>query len=375
MTDHEVEDFVRDTFRDHEHLVGDAATRLLPSVRTRRQRRTTTRSAAVALAAVAVIGGTVVAANALSTPGRTPEPSASATQGTVPAGWRVESAAGIEVAVPADWAVNDYGCGQTNRPSYVLNGGSYWACFTPEPSDKQIAQIMTPVTTVDDVKGAGLGGLAERQVFVNGVAATRAEGRITDGRFAGWLFLGPRRGAVVTKTLDPTVTRQILDSVRLVDGVDSVGCATRAPAAARPPVVPLTTASPAFVGPEPTAISICHYGMREPEGTPQQTMLLDWSTRITGDDAHTLAALLNAAPPGTNRDGPAHECRETNLLPLRPDIVLRLWNGDKVIDTVWVTYSSCTGRGLDNGTRHAQVSHTLLRIMHAGYTLQADIPR
>src|SRR3954468_16232592 len=90
MTDHEVEDFVRDTFRDHEHLVGDAATRLLPSVRTRRQRRTTTRSAAVALAAVAVLGGTVVAANALSPPGRTPEPSASATQGTVPAGWRVE---------------------------------------------------------------------------------------------------------------------------------------------------------------------------------------------------------------------------------------------------------------------------------------------
>jgi hypothetical protein len=376
MTDHDVEVLVRDTFRAHEHLVGDAATRLLPAVRARRRRTTTVRAAGIALAAVTAVAGTVLTVAAQPSAGPSPVPSAGASQGMVPAGWRVRSAAGVEVAVPADWAVNDYGCGMTDRPSYVLNEGSPSLCSTDEPPNKQFAQLWTtPMAVSDIVRQTDFGGLAQREVLVNGAPATRAEGPLADGRYAGWLWLGSRGVTVFTKTLDPTVNRQILDSVRLVDTVDSVGCATRVPSPARPPA----GTRPTFVIPEPDAISICHYGVREPEGTPQRTMLLAASTRISGADARNLAALLNAAPPGTNQDAPANQCMETNLLPLTADVVLHLWVGDEVVDRVWVTYSSCTDRGLDNGARRAQISHTLLRAIRehvrAGYHLRAEIPQ
>jgi hypothetical protein len=375
MTDRDVEVLVRETFRNHEDLVGDAVTRLLPGVRARRRRRITIRSAAVGLAAVAAIGGTAVTVNLLPTAGPSPVPSASASQGTVPPGWRVEGAAGVEVAVPADWAVNDYGCAMSDRPSYVLNSGSPALCATEEPPNKQIAQIWTPPLTVTDLAmWTEYRGLAQREVIVNGVPAIRAEGLLADGRYGGWIWLGPGRATVFTKTLDPTVGRQILDSVRLVDGVDSVGCSIRVPSPASPPA----GARPTFVIPEPTAISICHYGVGEPAGTPQRTILLDASARITGTDARNLAALLNAAPAGRNQDAPADKCVEERPLPQAADVVLHLWVGDEIVDNVWVIYSSCTNRGLDNGARQAQISHTLLRAIrdhvHAGYHLRADIP-
>jgi hypothetical protein len=365
VTDNDVEVFVRDTFRTHEYLVGDAATRLLPGVRTRRRRRTIVRSAAIALAAVALAGGAVVAVIQRPTAGPPPEPLASPSQGTVPAGWRVHSAGGVEVAVPADWAINDYGCGMTSRPTYALGGGNELFCHTPEPPDKQIANLWG-FATVSDIIGytPAYAGLAQREVLVDGIQATRAEGQLADGRYGGFILLGTRSMAILTKTLDPAVNRQILDSVRLVDGVDSFGCATGKPAPASPP----GGARPTFVLPDPTAISICYYGGK----------VLTASTKITGAAARQLAALLNAAPAGPNPDAPANQCTEINPLPLTADMVLHLWAGDETVDNVWVSYSGCTGRGLDNGARRAQISHTLLRTIrnhvHAGYHLRADIP-
>jgi hypothetical protein len=83
------------------------------------------------------------------------------------------------------------------------------------------------------------------------------------------------------------------------------------------------------------------------------------------------------APAGANLDAPADQCVETNLLPLTADVVLFLWVGDEIVDKVWVFYSACTGRRLDNGARQAQISHTLLRAIadhvHTGYHLRAEI--
>jgi hypothetical protein len=323
-----------------------------------------------ALAIVAVLAATLVASGL---PTHTAASSPVAEASPVPAGWRVESSVGVEVAVPADWVVNDYGCGMTDRSTIVRNGGqSPLACATPEPATKQLAAIEHRFMTQYGHSGSDLyPGLAERNVMINGISGTRAEGNLDDGRHAGWIWLPARQVAVLVKTRNPATTRQILDSVRLVD-VDSAGCETHRPE----PTPPSRGSRSTFVNPNPTAISICHYGSR-PWGSDTPADLLDASTKITGVDARHLAALLNAAPVGANPDAPAHQCREN--LPVLADVVLHLWDNDGTGNSVWIAYASCTQRGLYNGASRAQMSHTILQLIrrevHAGYSLKADIPQ
>jgi hypothetical protein len=338
------------------------------------------RLSVVALAVVTVLGATLIASGppTHAAPSASPSPSpAQASQGTVPAGWRVESSVGVEVAVPADWVVNDYGCGMTGRSTIVRHGGeSPLACLTPEPPTKQVAQIERRVMSQHGYSGRDpYPGLAERSVVIDGVPGTRAEGTLDDGRHAGWIWFPTREIAVLVKTRDPVTTRQILDSVRLVVGVDGAGCETRRPAPTPPPRGTGST----FVTSVPTAISICHYGSR-PWGSGMPADLdeaVEASVKITGDDARQLATLLNAAPAGANLDALADECREN--LPVVADVVLHLWVGDTVVDSVWIAYASCTQRGLYNGASRAQMSHSILRLIaravHAGYHVKADIPR
>ncbi len=47
---------------------------------------------------------------------------------TAPAGWRIESSLGLEIEVPADWAVNDIRCNQTSAPSVVRDSDVEPAC-------------------------------------------------------------------------------------------------------------------------------------------------------------------------------------------------------------------------------------------------------
>ncbi len=370
MTDHDVETFVRDTFRDHERLADGAGARLLPAVRLRTRRRGLRRLAGTALTALAVLLGTAVTLSLAPAGAPSPSPSPTVSQGTVPAGWRVESSIGLEVAVPADWVLDNYGCGMTGASTVVRHGlESPLLCSSPEPPGKEIAAI----ERVSADGGAGplplYGGIAERALSLGGTPARRAEGLLRDGRSAGWVHVPDRGLAVVVKTRDPAVTRQILDSVRLVGTVDHAGCELRQPAPAPGP----GTAGATFVTPAPTAVSICYYAGSD----GSLPMVMQASARIGGEDARHLAEVLNAAAPGPNPDAPAGECMETH--PPAADVVLHLWAGDEVVDSVWVTYGTCTQRGLSNGAERAQMTHTLLRLIrdhvHAGYYLRADIPQ
>jgi hypothetical protein len=372
-----METLVRETFREHEHLVEGGGARLLPAVRARTARRNATLSAAVALTVVAVLGAAVATVSLVPAARPGPAPSASASHGHVPAGWRLESSVGVQIAVPGDWTINDYGCGMTDRPTVVRGGDSRPMCYTPEPPTKQIADIQLRVLTPNGYTIGALplhSGLPERSVSIGGVPATRAEGRLEDGRYGGWIWVPSRTVAVVVTTLDAGTVRQILDSTDLVD-VDHAGCATRRPA----PTPPTGATRATFVTPNPTEISICHYGpsplteTRLPDGIPQ----LDASARITGDAALALAAVLNAAPAGPNPDAPAGRCQEDRAV--LADAVLHLRIGDQSVGTVWITYSTCTQRGLYNGASRAHITHGLLRMIqshvHAGYSLRADIPQ
>jgi hypothetical protein len=359
MIDHEVEEFVRETFRDHEHLVNGALVPLLPAVRTRTRRRGWIRLTSIIIATLGVLSGAVITLS-LSP--------ATSGQGMVPAGWRVESSVGVEVATPSDWVLDDYGCGMTAAPTVLRSGlESPLDCFTLEPTRKQIASTQQVGADAQTGPLPLLAGLAEHGMLLDGVAATRAEGRLGDGRSAGWIWVPARNVAVVVKTLDPTTARQILDSVRLVDTVDHAGCTLREP-------VPASASGPAgstFVTPNPTAVSICYYPTRNPP------TMLDASTKIGGEDARQLANVLNDAAPGPNADAPADQCVDDR--PLVAELVLHLWVGDKIVNTVWITYSTCTHRGLFNGSQYAQITHTLLRLIqqeaHVGYILRADIPQ
>jgi hypothetical protein len=82
--------------------------------------------------------------------------------------------------------------------------------------------------------------------------------------------------------------------------------------------------------------------------------------------------MLNAAPPGRNPDRPARTCDAAADSP-DPDAVLLTENG-----TLRIRFSSCTGRGIDNGAGTAQASRgivqTIMAPIHAGYPVNGDLP-
>lgn len=67
----------------------------------------------------------------------------------VPAGWQVHRAHGVELAVPADWPLNDLGCGNPDRPQPSLLTGignalpAMVGCdgFGPQPPGIEFVQV------------------------------------------------------------------------------------------------------------------------------------------------------------------------------------------------------------------------------------------
>jgi hypothetical protein len=169
---------------------------------------------------------------------------------------------------------------------------------------------------------------------------------------------------VEVRTRDATTTRSILDSVRLVD-VDHVGCPTRRPGSTAKPGAPGADTVPA----QPAAVGVCFYG-------DWASDRLQSSTELTGGRAAQAAAAVTNASPGGNPDQPADRCLETH--PPAPDLVLLVRDNAGRVTVVRITFSSCTGRAIEYGTRRAQVSQSLLRLLmeplHTGYGFSGDLP-
>jgi hypothetical protein len=205
-------------------------------------------------------------------------------------------------------------------------------------------------------------------VLIGGAPATRAEGRIADGRYEAWVVVPAYWPVVVVaRTGDPVIARRIVDSVRLVDP-DHNGCRQLRPARpAGSTRVPLPSGT-TFVPVASTHISICLYG-------PGQTGVVRASGRQTGAAARALAALLNSAPPGPNPDEPASGCQ--HVTDVWADLVVFL-RADQQTTTVWIGYTQCNGRGMDNGTHIAQVTRRVIDAVHdllrKGYGTSGDLP-
>lgn len=273
----------------------------------------------------------------------------------------MESSLGVQIEVPAHWAVNDYGCNMSDKPTVVRGGGVVLSCLTPEKATKEVAEIgLIPQ------KGSGADpAFPRRPVSLDGVSAERSEGRGADGRFFGWVSIPSQKVLVSVRTHDPAVTRRILDSVK-VAAVDPNGCSAKRPAGRRPKAT-RPDAQSAMVPPNPTSISICYYGT---DGDALQA-----STRLSGEKAVALAAALNGAASGPNPDADPKTCLHPPAPP-PADIVL-LADDTSGPTTVFFTFSGCVGRGLDNGAKRGQVKKSLIQLvmgpLQIGYAFNGDL--
>jgi len=363
MTEDETEALVRETFRSREHLVAgrnhvDLLARIeparrrgagrpqagLPPVRFRRGPLV----AGVTLIAIALIGGIVLAtADGPNGQAAGPDTGGPAAGGNAPAGWVWYSSLGMEIAVPAGWAVNDIGCGQSDRPTVARGRGMERACLGPDFATKRVAEISA-------VPDSELAGGTSRDITLGGVPATVTEGTLEDGRFTAQLAVPSREVYLAVRTTDAAERAAILDSARLVD-VDHLGCATGRPAVTVP-AEPGATLVPA--GTE--AVRICLYAF----GADR----LSASAEVTGADTAWLVNAVNAAPAGRNPDQPPSACLETG--PVVPDAVLQFVQPGGEITRLWATFGTCTGRGLDDGSRQAHVSAQFVEwlsgVLHSG---------
>jgi len=353
---------VRELYEGHEPLVEGAAARLMPAVRLRLHRRRTAQRigyAAVVLVVVLVLGGAAAAVSL----GRPTEVSASVlpangetTSGSnAPPGYQIVSSLGAEITVPADWDFNDIGCRSSDRPTVVRGPYAVLLCLSRTLPDKEFiylqpaTRLVTPAQTIGDDAAR----LAGHPVRVDGVAGTRAEGRVSGGQYGGWVILPGRDVEVFGRTNDRATLTRILDSVRLVD-VDHAGCPTHAPTAELP-----HSGLSTFVDPDPEAISVCFYA-----GEP----VLQASALRTGSDAKSLAAALNATKTGT---GPVGNCLAGSF-PTGMDARLLVRSADGTVRPVDATFQACLHRHMDNGDGSHKLPVPLMTQILAGMATGVD---
>lgn len=358
MNELETETLVRDTFRHHEHLVSGRAPGLAVAARARADgRRRTMRAVGVATAVFAVLAGTVVGV-VVASGGRHTDPAPVADPDTT--GWRWESWLGAQVMVPGDWTQEDFGCLSTNAPSVARFPAPRFLCSSPETADKEVALLGTGAQS--DAKPY------LRPVTIDGVPALRGDFQLPDGRYAGAIEVPSRGLGLTVRTMDAAKTAHILGSFRLVD-VDHAGCPALRPV--REPSAANSLSTGLFVPPSPESIAICLYhtgfGHGQVEGRLRRSMAL------AGTDAARLADGLNAAKPGANPDLAADVCRQEG--PVSADAMLLVRSGTTTA-RVWAIFSSCTGRGLDNGTRWAQLTTGVVQqiTQGTGFTMPAPFP-
>lgn len=352
MTDPEVEDLLRDTFRARE-TQAPPLSRVRP--KPRRPRPATWIGAGIAT--LAVLGGAIYAAGTL----RGPNPSIvdANPPGSLAddaSGWRWESSLGAEIQVPDSWTVNQNGCGtMSDKPTVVRGEGVARECLPIEPPTKTVAILSTP------------DGLDSRlpthsrplwTVTVDGVPGRRAEDRLDDGRFVGQIVFPDRQVAVAVRTPDADLGRRILDSVRLV-AVDHLGCETHPSAAlALPGANPGALTLPA----QTRRIVLCNYAA---------TATLQSSAVLTDSGAQAVVDALRTAQPGGNPDPLQAECLAVPQQ--QPDLVLRPDSGPPLS----VAFSGCTRRGATDGEHTVRVSDPLIAMLmkplYSGWSTSAPL--
>jgi hypothetical protein len=267
----------------------------------------------------------------------------------------------VQIAVPDHWAVNDYGCNMTTKPTVVRGVGAQAACLTEEAPTKELAFIGPD----ESPETRQTSEFPRRAVSLGGVDAERAEGKTPDGRHIGSVRIVARGVLVLVKARDADTLGLILDSAKIVD-VDHNGCPDRRPEGARP-AANHPRAAAEMAPDNPKSISICYYG--------ESGSALQSSARLEGERAAKLAAELNRMPSGLNADAHPKTCLHPPVPP-PPDAVLFVEDAAGK-GAIYVRFAGCVARGLDNGARRAHVRAALVRAfmlpLHTGYGHNGDL--
>ncbi|MFL6073528.1 MAG: hypothetical protein ACJ73S_09050 [Mycobacteriales bacterium] len=347
----ELENVLKATFRDHEHLV-DGLGPLLPPVRERIAGRRTRRrllAAVAALVCAGAAGGTAVVAAAGGGGDHQPAPTT---------GWRWESSLGLEVQVPADWSVNDLGCGKTHRPT-VLRALDTAAVQAPTGCRLQLSphtdhariEVLRPAPT----------DLPVHNITLNGAGGISAEGRTSDGRYTGWLYIRSPQVSLTVVTGNAATTHRILHSARLV-AVDHLGCPTRD---SDRRTSPLAEGSAPFVPPGQVSAVACLYQPDQPIDNR-----LSASAALPPANVSALANALNAGQAVHDHSCPSHpEEHEDRRYAL---VRFRDTGGD--VTTVDVEFTtSCVGSVVLRGETMVKLTFDTARLfmdpLHAGFTI------
>ena len=234
-------------------------------------------------------------------------------------------------------------------------------CLTPEAPTKELAWIGPSQAP----EARATAEFPRRTVRLGESDAERAEGKAPDGRHVGSLLLPSRGVLVLVKARDSATMRRILDSATRVK-VDHNGCPDERPGEARPAAGQPSAAT--FMAPaNPRAISICYYG--------ESGKALQSSARLVGEPASKLGAELNRMPAGSNPDADPRTCLHPPQPP--PADALLFVENDTGRGAIYVTFSGCVRRGLDNGARRARVSAELIKAfmqpLHTGYGFNGDL--
>jgi len=184
-----------------------------------------------------------------------------------PPGMQAVSSLGIEILVPADWSINDTGCGQTSAPSVARGGLIALTCWTPEPFDKAIAEVgpadLNWVPAQDPYLGDPTATsppprpvMTMEATTVDGQAAERGRYELVGGRTAGLLRIPSADVAIAVRAGDTETVDTILDSAHLVN-TDNAGCPSKRPDALA--VLAETTTDPLMDLPAAVDASLCLY--------------------------------------------------------------------------------------------------------------------
>jgi hypothetical protein len=332
------ETLVTETLETHAASAPSDAT-LLGTVhrRLRRRRRARTAGAVVLACAAVVVAGAGI--RTLTRPDGAPPVA------QPPAGWHWESYANVEVQVPDQWT--------------EINAGRLATCPAEKP--RMAGWVGRPSMLPEPAMGCPV---AVRGGVTAGEPANRVPYVLFDFNAApgvtqydaGWTQEVRAVGALKVAVFgtDAAVRAQVLGSARVIDGVDSNGCAPAhagaAQASYRPSGKGLTSVGTV------ESIQICSY---RSELQPAQVPPLLASAELTGDQARDVGLALRTAP----ETGASLTSKPREPMPVKGVIcqtssteellVLRV-KGDRGSQEVVVRLNGCSPFDVDDGVDFRQ---------------------
>lgn len=300
--------------------------------------------AAVMLVAVVLASrwlvGSPLASRGEAQPSVTPP---ATTQDRLPAGWRWESYAGIEAAVPDTW---EYGT--THTPSCLQRKGR--APYVGRPGVVESIACPDPVPSL--AKRTSYLWLDDREAKPG--VRRHDGGWIEETRIVG--------GVTLTVFTDDAALRdRILESVRVVDGSDAYGCPVDHRVSDNSLVRPNTGSDGLSAVGGIRSVTVCRYVIeRDDQPSPHKPLVA--ASRLAQPAAQELVDAILAAPPGSGPNNPSSCLRSVAYG--NEVLVLRV-SGSAGVREVFVRYSGCDGHGTYDGATvrrlTTEVARPLLR--------------